>query len=611
MLMLTTAQRLLNPRRSLAARLAWAIVGSSLLLSLLIGLLLGRAAESSAESDAGALRAEYARQLLTQLNDDIAVRLQNLKIAAALIDTQQPDPNAKRELLNQIQTVYPEYAWLGLADLNGKITVAAQRMLEGADVSAHPWFMNGKTSPALGDAHEAALLAQSLLLNPNGEPARFLDVTAPVKNVQGQVVGVLGAHLSWSWVQAIEQKALAPLRLQHQVQAVILSKDGHVILGPTDLMSTQVPADLLQSYLSAKNYSTARWPDGRVYLNGIAQATGQDALGQLGWTVLVREQAGDAFASADQLVWRYVLVGAGAGMVFAALAIWLLQRLTQPLDAIAAAADRIQQNAISQTTEIPLFAGQDEVARLSHTLNGLVHSLRGHNRDLQALNATLEDRVQKRTREVERLGEENKQAAIARERLRMARDLHDTLAHTLAGLLTQIRLTHKVALRNPSAVAEELARAEQVAQQGLQEARAAITNLRANPVREFGLAVAVEQRLTALMQQKDIRTIYDVIGPLPALVDARCETLYRVFEEIIYNIEKHAQASLVRVAMQITEDMFTLTVCDDGVGFDTSRPIEGHYGMRGMQEQCELIGAKLDVQSRLGQGTVLWVTMPV
>ncbi len=607
--MLALVSDWLDPRRSLAARLVWVVVLLSVVLSLVIGLILGSAAESEAEHEIGSLHAEYARQLADQLDDNTNTRLKNVQIIAGLIDSRRANPDDQRALLSQMQAAYPEYAWIGLADLHGTLIAATGHLLEGQDVSTQAWYIHGKAATFVVDMHQTELLDKLLPVSSDGESLRFIDVTAPVKNAQGQVVGVLGALLNWSWVRSVEKNTLAPLRLSRNVEAMIISADGHVLLGPSSLAGSQLDASLFNSsQIPAQNYQNEAWPDGIDYLSGFARGDGQGDFKGLGWTMLVRERATDAFAQASQTRQRLLLFGFGVGLLFAALGVWLMRRITRPLDQIAAAAERIQHD---QDAEIPLFKGMDEVARVAHSLNSLVNSLAARNHELQGLNTSLEDRVMERTREIERLSVENQQSAITRERLRMARDLHDTLAHTLAGLLTQIRLTRKVAIRNPQAVADELAQAELAAQHGLQEARTAITSLRVNPVRELGLAMAMEQRLSAFAQQKNIQVEYRPESALSALVDDRAETLYRIFEEVLRNIEKHAQASHISVSLQKHTEghKVIMTVCDDGVGFDPDAPMDGHFGLHGMREQCELIGATLAVTSTLGTGTCVIVAM--
>src|SRR5207302_9172429 len=119
-------------------------------------------------------------------------------------------------------------------------------------------------------------------------------------------------------------------------------------------------------------------------------------------------------------------------------------------------------------------AGQEQVAARGHAFSVLLDSLSRERDALNKLTEELEQRVQARTREVERLAADSRYAAVVRERLRLARDLHDTLAHSMMALLAEIRTLRKLHAHEPAALAAELERAEQVARDGLNEARAAI-----------------------------------------------------------------------------------------------------------------------------------------
>ena len=234
---------------------------------------------------------------------------------------------------------------------------------------------------------------------------------------------------------------------------------------------------------------------------------------------------------------------------------------------------------------------------------------------LRELNLSLERRIEAGTREIERMGEANRRAAIIRERLRIARDLHSTLAHSLLALLAQIRLTRKLTHHDPAAVEAELARAEDVAQEGLIRARMAITELRYQTMGEKGLGPALE-RLTAQLREKtSLEITLHVDSAAAGLADETAEVLYRIAEEAVHNVEHHSAAERVDVSVRVGyfdgAERLTLTVADDGVGFDPGTAPSDHYGLTGMREQAELIGAELRLDSAPGQGTRVSVSVPV
>jgi signal transduction histidine kinase len=256
---------------------------------------------------------------------------------------------------------------------------------------------------------------------------------------------------------------------------------------------------------------------------------------------------------------------------------------------------------------------KDEAARIGDTLAGLVAELQKDKAELQTLNAELDARVAARTREVERLSEENQYAAVIRERLRIARELHDTLAHSMMAMLTQMRLLRKFVDTNPGVLKDELARAEEAAQAGLNEARAAIAQMRYNSVRDTGLDAAVGALAKRFEQRTGIAVAYRCAPEVAGLGDSRAETVFRMIEELLHNVERHARAREVRVELRFDRFAAALAVVvsDDGIGFDADLPLAGHYGLRGLREQASLIGAVLTIETAPQRGVSATITLPL
>lgn len=197
------------------------------------------------------------------------------------------------------------------------------------------------------------------------------------------------------------------------------------------------------------------------------------------------------------------------------------------------------------------------------------------------------------------------QLAASRERVQLARDLHDTLAHTLAGLTVQLDAVTAIVGKDADValVRSELARANQLAHDGLDTARDAITGLRADLVSELGLSGAIQRRLKLMEQRAGAQADLLIQGGEPTFDNSDALSLYGIALEALNNVERHANAQQVRVVLT----PHRLTICDDGVGFDGTVPATGRYGMRGMRERAAAIGARLMVHSRVGDGTTVEV----
>lgn len=195
------------------------------------------------------------------------------------------------------------------------------------------------------------------------------------------------------------------------------------------------------------------------------------------------------------------------------------------------------------------------------------------------------------------------QLAISQERDRLARELHDTLAHTLSGTAVQLQAVGTLLKINPEAAAVELAEAQQQIKFGLDESRRAIAALRATPLEELGLAEALRQRCHNLSERSGI-PIHCQIDVLPILPPLTEQTIYRVADEALLNAEKYAQASVITVQCSVFSGQVVLQVQDDGVGFEVDRVMgNGRFGLIGMTERADLINANLQIESNPNHGT--------
>ncbi len=202
------------------------------------------------------------------------------------------------------------------------------------------------------------------------------------------------------------------------------------------------------------------------------------------------------------------------------------------------------------------------------------------------------------------------QLATARERNRLARDLHDTLAHALAGLVVQLQAIETLLKAEPEAARSELAKARQIAQEGLQETRQAIQDLRVNPIEDLGLARALERAAIDFGDRAGVQVDLHIGDPQAAISNDIAAQILFIAMEAFNNIERHADARGVEVTLARNHGLLLLKIGDDGRGFDQSQVDEAErFGLQGMYERAEMIGAQLSVESKVGQGTVVQLTM--
>jgi signal transduction histidine kinase len=191
------------------------------------------------------------------------------------------------------------------------------------------------------------------------------------------------------------------------------------------------------------------------------------------------------------------------------------------------------------------------------------------------------------------------------ERSRIAREIHDTLGHSLTTLSIQLELAQAMGQRDPAHAAHALNNAQQLASQCLDAVRQAVQTVRQE---EFNLAPAL-QNLIDQIRQNHRFVIHTAIN-LPPLPLQTSHQLYCIVQEGFTNIQKHAHAAHVYLRSQTTADTIILELEDDGQGFELTLPTVG-YGLKGMYERVSLLGGNLQITTAIGKGTQIRVVMPL
>ena len=201
------------------------------------------------------------------------------------------------------------------------------------------------------------------------------------------------------------------------------------------------------------------------------------------------------------------------------------------------------------------------------------------------------------------------QLAVSRERNRLARELHDTLAHSLAALSVQLEALRTLLAHDPAAAQDALNGVTTLARNGLEESRQAIQALRTDPLKTVGLVGALRSTLQAFQVRTGVQADLSVAGQEPDLTDEEAQALFRIADEALTNVERHAAAQQVTVRLAFGNDRIDLVIRDDGVGFDPAAVDPDRYGLTGIQERAAMIGATFKVYSRPGGGARIWCSL--
>lgn len=362
--------------RERGLRTTVALTGAVLVLgvSVVLAGLTGLRSRERIESEIGRSLAEAAHNMADRLDRSMWSRASEIGMLAKLgITPAIDDPVRLRWLLEQFQEFFPTVSWMGVTDTKGKVLAATGGLLDGVDISKRPVFQNGQKSQFVGDVHDAVMLAY-LLPNPTGEAMKFVDISTPVHNERGEVVGVLATHLSWEWTREIRRSLMDTMRGRAELELIVVAADRTVLLGPRELLGTPLDIEAVRS--AQKNeggWTVERWPDGQRYLTGYAFGNGHLSYPGLGWSVVARQPLAVAYAPATAQMVETVLAGGAMVLLFSTLGWMAAGRVTRPLRRIAQAAERIRSG--ERGAEMPVLGGSAEITSLSATLRDLVDGL--------------------------------------------------------------------------------------------------------------------------------------------------------------------------------------------------------------------------------------------
>lgn len=312
---------------------------------------------------------EEARRDLTLIAGTMAQRLDQTMFDryrevrnVAELDFLRPvwtrDRAVVRKTLEQLQSSLDHYAWIGFASVDGTVVASTKGMLEGASVAERPWFINGLKGPTAEDVHLAKLLDHLLRTSPDEAPFRFVDVAMPVHDEAGKLVGVLGAHMSWSWADETRREVLHNNLATDGLAVFVLSRDNTVIVGQD--AKTREDGEVFDTS-----------PAGEM--TAIVDTTGFADYKGLGWKVAARQPLKVVYARANGLVINIVLIGLAVALLSAVFA-WIASRkISGPLIDLVTVMDTIGRD--EEAVTVPRQHGFLEVSQLSASIRSLLRRL--------------------------------------------------------------------------------------------------------------------------------------------------------------------------------------------------------------------------------------------
>jgi signal transduction histidine kinase len=341
------------------------------------------------------------------------------------------------------------------------------------------------------------------------------------------------------------------------------------------------------------------------------------------WSVVLRQETREALPTEGAVPWTAVAAVLLAHFGLAGVFAWGAARsVTRPVNLLTAEAERIANGALEEP--IPSL-GEDEVGRLGQSLERMRRALRELIADVEDANTQLEGRVAERTRELNeanlelRAREEIRRGLLQKiitaqedERKRIARELHDETSQSLAVLNMGLEAATE-AIR--SGRTPRLDEVKALAVRTLEDVHRLILDLRPSVLDDLGLLAAIRWYAERTLESRGL-SVRCELEELQSRLPPELETvLFRICQECLTNVARHAQATAVLVQVGQDGDAVRVEIEDDGKGFDPPTAAERRgrrpWGLMGIRERAELFGGKVTFDSAPGQGTRVVVRIPI
>lgn len=207
-------------------------------------------------------------------------------------------------------------------------------------------------------------------------------------------------------------------------------------------------------------------------------------------------------------------------------------------------------------------------------------------------------------------------AAVTEERTRIACEIHDGLVQNLAGVNFKLDLCQEILRKDPRAAQTTLRETKTQLKLAIQEARQVIFNLRPVQYDKMELIPALTNYLRSYETQYHIKTEFSVFGDETTLLPKTKIFLFRIVQEALSNVQKHAKTDHVSVRLELGREMITATITDFGIGFDVDAVSQDpekwdHFGLRGIVERARLVGGTASIASKKGKGTRITIAVPL
>jgi signal transduction histidine kinase len=459
---------------------------------------------------------------------------------------------------------------------------------------------------------------------------------APLRDKVGKTIGVIGGKIDPT--NHILSQVVRSTSTSKDVVIELVDANGVIITSnnPQRVFACSDRSRILGNLIASKHkavFRCHRCHEGEVGPGrGAAKTTDMlafTALQEAPWGVSIREPEMQVFAPSFYLKQRFLFLGLVIIASAFVLAVAISKSVVNPIRGLIRAAQRIASGELEEPVGT---TSRDEIGVLSQSFETMRVKLAESLRNIRRHNIELEKRVEDRTRELqqhrERLAKLLDQVMNAQEdeRKRIARELHDETIQATAALGLSLEIA-AITLHEHKLAPADLLKLKSNVDQLIDGINGLIQDLRPTMLDDLGLESAIKWLLAKHLSGKHItyhlklsdeckKTIASLRGA--RLYEKYELFLFRIIQEAIINIAKHAQASKVSVTLVCHGDMIEILIQDDGIGFDVHKVFKdadagnnAGYGILGLRERVAMLGGEVEIDSEPGTGTSLTVSIPL
>ena len=537
-----------------------------------------------------------ARAAASEENQQVESARHLLAAMVALVGGTQCLPQELVSVLHSLLNHSPGYCQLGILSVDGHVSASAPSMDPSTDFGSRNWFVQAVRTGYFAVGNYKAERV-------GGQPVLYFAM--PVMNASKQVTKVIFAALNLNWMNRSIPKFLEELP-KGSVLALVDADGDRLVFDPQAQQWVLQANRSLRDAFSGRASGTEiiRKADGASWIEAFASVS-STVTGRHAYVVLeIPQQL--AFAGSRRIFWHSLWVMGTFIMVAVAVSWWASDLLIlRPVRAILGASQRIAAGDLD--ARAGPVSGRNELSELAHVFDNMAAALEmRESRERQAREKL------DRSREQLRNLASYLQNARETERTRIAREIHDDFGQSLTILKMDLSWlnSHLPKLANP--VQEKLDAMGQVIDGALRTLHNVSAELRPVILDDFGLAAAIEWQSEEFQNRTGIHCQVHMDLPSEALPKEMATAVFRIFQEALTNVMRHAAARHVAVHLTGREDCLVLEVLDDGRGITQAEINNARsFGLIGIRERLYPWNGTVEWAGGPGQGTRLTVAVPL